>query len=152
MEKKVERTASEIGRIGGINRSKNLTKQQRSEIARNAVNARWNKVRMEKEKQEKKKFQNTRIIGIDGIDFEYVLVTREEMNHLLDDGYLPVILRAVFDRKTIALMQIQNGKRKVEIWYNHGFSGSGANNFVLSNRFDLEFNKSARWISDTGHN
>lgn len=34
---------SEIGRLGGIARKKSLTPAQRSEIARNASRARWNK-------------------------------------------------------------------------------------------------------------
>jgi hypothetical protein len=37
------KAAQELGRLGGLARAKKLTRKQRSDIARAAVNARWNK-------------------------------------------------------------------------------------------------------------
>jgi hypothetical protein len=43
MARKKQMTAQEMGKKGGTQRAKNLTKQQRSESARKAVLARWAK-------------------------------------------------------------------------------------------------------------
>ncbi len=44
MKKKIL-NASEMGKIGGTNRAKNLTKARRSEIAKLASDARWAKLK-----------------------------------------------------------------------------------------------------------
>jgi hypothetical protein len=41
----------EAGRLGGFARAKKLSPERRSEIARNAINARWAKVRAQVEEQ-----------------------------------------------------------------------------------------------------
>lgn len=45
MNEKVKRFLSDAGRLGGKARAKKLTKARRSEIARAAANARWDKER-----------------------------------------------------------------------------------------------------------
>jgi hypothetical protein len=60
---------SQAGRKGGYARAKKLSKKRQSEIARKAVNARWAKVRAERQELERLR----KIIRVDKRDWGEVL-------------------------------------------------------------------------------
>lgn len=72
-------------------------------------------------------------------------LTAKEKNCLIMDNYLPLILKPEFGGNYVVLM---DEYFKLELFYNHKFDGSGATNFVVSDRFDLEYCRNVRSIAN----